>query len=218
MMIRILMSLILFSAIYGFTVGSAHCWLYAQRNLIKFPLLLLFTSFACTLSYYIIAQFLMVKLSLKKVVNLTFHLINDLSLLLASLSTANFFIAMILVSTDDSRKGEYSLFLGMNVIFVGVSGSLALIRQGSSILKTLRITRKKTALVILSWLMVSLMVGGQAAFYLRPFFGLPASRGCKPPFALGAEPDVRGAKNFYEAMVQIFENPPLPKSWGGSGD
>ncbi len=216
-MIRMLLTLIIASAVYGYTVGSAHCTLYATRNLVKFPLLLLCVALVCSLAYYIVARSFTSHLSFKNVQILALKLFQDLSILLASLSPVNYFIAQILVHTDDSRLGEYSFFLGMNVVFLGVCGTLALVRQGKAILASCKITRKRIMVIILSWLLLTLLVGGQAAFYLRPFFGLPASRGCNPPFALGATPDVRGAKNFYEMIYQIFEESPLPKSWGGTG-
>jgi hypothetical protein len=65
-------------------------------------------------------------------------------------------------------------------------------------------------------LALSLAVGGQAAFYLRPFVGLPATRGGDPPFLLGDAPDARGARNFYAAVWQVVTSPPLP--WERKGN
>ena len=48
---------------------------------------------------------------------------------------------------------------------------------------------------------------------MRPFFGYPASRGYDSPFLLGAQPDVRGATNFYEAVLQVYTVPRLPARW-----
>ena len=53
------------------------------------------------------------------------------------------------------------------------------------------------------------------AFYLRPFFGLPASRGGDPPFCVGNEPDVRGATNVFEVPLQFATQPRVP-AWFGS--
>lgn len=60
-------------------------------------------------------------------------------------------------------------------------------------------------------LFLALLVGGQAAFYVRPFFGVPASRGRTPPFLPGNEPDVRGATNFFELLSQFSSYPKLPE-------
>ena len=210
--------LIAASAVYGYTVGAAHDQLYATRNLVKIPLLILGTAWICCLAYWVVGRFFALELSLRRTHELAIHLFRDTSVLLASLAPVNLFVALILVHTDDGRIGEYSLFLGLNVLFVAACGTLALIRQGRTILATCETTRKRAIGAILCWLVLSLGVGGQGAFYLRPLFGLPASRVCSPPFLLGAEPDVRGATNFYEAVYQVFTEPPLPRSWGGAGD
>jgi len=208
-----LILLTLASSLYGFTVGSAHCWIYASRNLIKFPLLIVSTSLICALSYYITAKFITSRLSFRNVQELVLDLFKDVSILLASLCPPNMFIAMILVNTDDSKLGEYSLFLGLNIMFVALCGLLALVRRCGAVLSACRISRRRMTAIVLGWIFITLFVGGQTAFYLRPFFGLPATRGCNPPFALGATPDVRGAGNFYESVYQIFKAPPLPEEW-----
>jgi hypothetical protein len=47
-------------------------------------------------------------------------------------------------------------------------------------------------------------VGSQWSWYLRPFCGVAT---VNAPFMLGAEPDFRGATNFYQAVYQIFAAP-----------
>ena len=212
---RALPGLVAGSSAYGFTVGAAHSLLYARRNLVKLPLLLIATSLVCALAYFVVARFLCARLAPRQVGALVLGLFRDLSVLLASLAPANLLLAWILRHTDDGRIGEYGLFLGLNVAFVGVAGSLALVRQGRDLLLAARVPAARMVLVLALWLGLSLAVGGQAAFYLRPFFGLPASRGNTPPFALGSAPDVRGATNFFEAAWQVMSAPPLPESWGG---
>ena len=214
-MLRAVGILIASSALYGFTIGSAHSLIYAQRNLIKFPLLILGTAAICSLAYFVVGRFMTSQLTFGKVSSLVLGLFRDLSVLLLSLSPPNFFIAQILRHTDDSRIGEYSLFLGLNVVFVAAAGTLALVHQGRALLSACEMSKKRMLGVLGCWLALTLIVGGQVAFYLRPFFGLPASRGNVPPFAVGNEPDVRGATNFYEAVIQVFTEPPLPESWGG---
>ncbi len=211
----ILLGLTLASAAYGFALGSAHSWLYAQRNLIKFPLLIVGTGSVCSLAYFVVARFLGVPVAFAHVQGLAFRLFHGASILLASLAPATFFIGRVLANTDDAQLGEYGLFLGWNVALVAIAGSLALAHQSRALLQSsiASITKLQRRAVVTAWLGLSLAVGGQGAFWLRPFFGLPASRGNVPPFALGAEPDVRGATNFYEAMWQILTSPPLPDSW-----
>ena len=217
-MLRALGILAISSAIYGYTVGAAHCQLYATRNFVKFPLLILGTAGVCGLAYYIVGRFFGLELTLRRTHELAIDLYRDLSLLLVSLAPVNLFVALILVYTDDGRIGEYSLFLGMNVVFIAACGILALLRQGRRVLASGTVSPRRAAVIVLAWLALSMVVGGQGAFYLRPFFGYPASRGGHPPFALGTTPDVRGATNFFEAVGQVVSRPPLPESWGEEGE
>ena len=62
--------------------------------------------------------------------------------------------------------------------------------------------------------MLSLLVGGQLAFWLRPFFGIASCLG-SPPFLLGAEPTATGARNFYEVVWQFVVGTSLPERTGG---
>jgi hypothetical protein len=210
---RKLLVLVGASAVYGFSLGSAHCPLYATRNLIKLPLLIVGTAALCGIACFIVGRFASVRLSFARTQTLVVDALRDTAILLVSLSPANYFIARILVHTDDARLGEYSLFLGLNIAFIALSGTLALVRQARRLLAACAISPRRATGVVLSWLVLMLLVGGQLAFYLRPFFGLPASRGVTPPFALGAAPDVRGATNFYEVVIQVFTAPPLPRGW-----
>ena len=212
-MIRTLAMLTVASAAYGFALGSGHSWLYAWRNLLKFPLLIVGTGLVCGFGYFVVGVFVSSRLRMRDVEDLVLTMFKDLSVLLASLGPPTFFIGRILVGSDDSRVGEYDFFLGLNVGFVALSGVLALARQAKRLFERVDIGRGRSRLLILAWLAMTLFVGGQGAFYLRPMFGLPASRGGHPPFALGSTPDVRGATNFYEAVWQVFDQPDLPPEW-----
>jgi len=59
------------------------------------------------------------------------------------------------------------------------------------------------------WLALSLLVGGQAAWTLRPFFGVRSIPGEKTRFFLGSAPDYRGSTNFYEAVRDVVTEPRL---------
>ena len=63
------------------------------------------------------------------------------------------------------------------------------------------------------WVLLSLLAGGQAAWYLRPFFGVASIDGRATRFCLGTTPDYRGATNFYEAVYHLLRPPPLPEDW-----
>ena len=55
---RSLLTLVGAAATYGFAIGSSNSWLYAARNLWKFPLLILTTAVVCAACYFVVARFL----------------------------------------------------------------------------------------------------------------------------------------------------------------
>jgi hypothetical protein len=212
-MIRAVAATLAASAAYGFALGSAHSERYAVNNLLKFPLLIAVTAAVCALSYWLVARLFAVPLSFAAVQAVAGRLFQGAAILLASLAPVTFFVARVIRATDDGNLGEYDHFLSLNILAVGVAGTLALLRQASGLLREQGLSRARSAAVVLSWLTLSLGVGGQAAFVMRPFFGFPATRGNVPPLFLGSRPDVRGARNFYEAAWQTIRRPPLPAKW-----
>lgn len=204
------------AAAYGFALGSAHSELYAVRNLAKLPLLVLVTGVVCALAYFVIARGSGARLSFLDVQRATWRLFHDLAVILASLSPAVFFLARTARATDDGKLGSYDAFLAFNVVAFGCAGTLALLRQARGLFTEHAVAPARANVLVACWLALSLGVGGQAAFYLRPFFGFPATRGNTPPFFLGAEPDLRGATNFYEAVWQTIRRPALPRWLDGA--
>ncbi|MBK9386133.1 MAG: hypothetical protein IPN34_15075 [Planctomycetes bacterium] len=208
---RELASGLLGAAAYGFALGSAHSELYAARNALKFPLLIAVTCMLCAPSTWIAARFLGVQLSFLAVQRSAARLFLDASRLLGGFSPAIFFVAHAARAHDDGKLGRYDEFLALNLLCVALAGSASLLRQSRELWRAQAIARSSARRAVAAWLAISLFTGGQAAFYLRPFFGYPASRGGSPPWFLGAEPDRRGATNFYEMVWQSLERPPLPE-------
>jgi hypothetical protein len=103
--------------------------------------------------------------------------------------------------------------LACNVAAVALAGTLALVRQARELLRDGGVTTRRSSTLVALWLVLTLGVGGQGAFFMRPFFGFPATRGNTPPWFLGAQPDVRGATSFYAMVAQSFSKPQLPAQW-----
>lgn len=201
------------SAAYGFALGSAHSELYALRNLLKFPLLIAVTSATCALSWWVVGRSFALPLSFADVQRSGLRWYRDAAFLLASLAPIVLFLARVARAHDDGQLGEYDSFLLLNMVSVAGCGGLALGLQARALLREHGVGPRRSSAVVACWLALTLAVGGQAAFWMRPFFGFPATRGGSPPFFLGAAPDVRGATNFYEALWQTLVRPPLPESW-----
>jgi hypothetical protein len=202
------------AACYGFALGAAHDDLYAARNMIKFPLLISATATICSLSWWVLSQTLGARLGFLAVQRAAWMLFHDVSILLASLSPAVLFVALVMRRTDDGLLGEYDFYLKANVMLIGACGVLALWNQARALMPNAGISMKRAIPVVLAWLAVTCFVGGQVAFLLRPYFGFPATRGGTPPWFLWDEADVRGATNFYEAIWQAIERKALPEFGG----
>jgi hypothetical protein len=212
-MAKKLLTLILASAIYGFAIGSVHSPLFAARNLVKFPLLILATTALCSICYYLLVRFAGVSLCFGEVQRLALELFHDTTVLLSALSPACYFLAVTTERPDLGGLGEYPLFLGINVAFIAICGSVALVRQAWVLLGRFALTLRRSLVILVGWLALSLLVGGQGAWYLRPFFGVATISGESTPFCLGTLPDFRGATSFYEAVYHLASPPPLRRGY-----
>lgn len=199
--------LVISAAAYGFSVGCVHSLEFGVHNLFKFPLLLLVTASVCAVAYHLVASFLGARLRFTEVQELTLSLFRDASVMLASLAPVGLFLALTMDPPRGRDLGEYPMFLFINVLLISVSGVVALWRQTRGLMKKASLTRTRGALVVGSWLVLSLLVGSQAAWFFRPFFGVRTISAEVTPFFLGTHPDFRGATNFYEAIWQIFAPP-----------
>ena len=215
-----LLATLLAAAAYGFALGASHDLLGASRNLVKFPLLIGATAAIASVAFWVAALALRADLSFGAVQRTTFLLFHDVAVLLASLAPAVLFVGLVLRATDDGWMGEYDLFLAANVGLIAAAGSLALVRRAQALLPASGLALRRALLVVLAWLALSLFVGGQVAFLMRPLIGVPATRGSTPPWFLGSEPDARGATSFYGAMFQVVTHRELAHvpSWARPQD
>ena len=193
------------AAAYGFAIGAGKNFTYAWRSAVKFPLLLLGTAACCSLAWFVTARFLGVTLRFMEVQQRSWALFRTVAALLASLAPVAWFLGRSMAAPDVRDLGGYPDFVGTNMVFVAASGCVALLLQVGSLAQSRELTRGRATAVAAAWLALSLLVGGQLAFWLRPFFGIASLTGA-PPFLLGDEPTVTGARNFYEVVWQFVTN------------
>lgn len=205
-MIRSLLTLIASSAAYGFSIGLSNSWIYANRNLAKFPLLILTTASVCSLLYHVLAQFFGMRLSFLAVQRLVLAIFRDTSLLLAALSPAICFLAATMPGPQDRAPGDYRRFLMFNVVAIAICGCLAVYFRSRERLLSNRTTPERRPMLVASWMLASLLVGGQVCWYIRPFFGATAGTSDRPWFT-GTTPDHNGATSFYEAVLYLVIPP-----------
>jgi hypothetical protein len=207
---RDLAALLAASALYGFSIGSLHSTRFGLHNVLKFPLLFLVTGAVCAVAYFLYACLLGGGcLRFRDIQRLAMRLYRDAALLLAALAPANWFLARTLVAPDATSLREYPLFLGLNIGFIALAGALALVRQVRALAVYHPWSLPRRLALVAGWLALSLLVGGQAAWTLRPFFGVRSIPGAETRFFLGASPDYRGSTNFYEAVYDLVARTPL---------
>jgi hypothetical protein len=213
------LTILLAAALYGFSGGSINGLHGAFRGLVKFPLLIFLTSTLCSLAWWLMARFLACGLSLRATMSNALKAFADASLLLAALAPVNLFLSRTMVLPTQNSLNEYPLFLGLNVAFVAVCGTVAVVRQMGLMQKAQGISLRRTSTIAAAWLAIGLFVGGQCSWYLRPFYGIQAVEDgpIKVPFILGTKPDSRGATSFYEAVFHLFRPPPLPEDYSRKG-
>jgi hypothetical protein len=205
-MVRCLVATVAAAAVYGFSCGSVHSFGLAARNLVKFPLLILVTTAVSALGWCMFSAFLARGLDARAVMKLSLTTFRDVSVLLASLSPITLFLGLTIdkpLSTE--RLAEYPLFLGLNVAFIALCGTVALVRQARLLLRRHDLGLARSLMITHAWLAVCLVVGGQCAWYLRPYYGLAFMENL--PFAEGTAPDFRGATSFFEAVYHLVAPP-----------
>ena len=199
-MIRLIGGMILFSALYGFGMGLIHGPTLAAYNAIKFPLYILVTTAVSALGYWIFTLFFGVRLGFWKAQVFALEVYRDISLLLCSLAPVAIFFALTFTKADCHSLNQYPLMVQTHVAMIAVCGTVGLINRGRKLTREQGLGRGKGAGMILTWMLFSLLVGSQAAWYLRPWYGITAIP--EPvPFMLRTKPDFRGNTNFFSALV-----------------
>jgi len=207
---RDLATLLLASAVYGFSIGCVHSLRFGLHDVLKFPLLFFVTGAACAVAYFLWALLLGgARFRFVDVQRLAMRLYRDAAVLLAALAPANVFLARTLVPPDASSLHDYPQFLALNVVFIAIAGALALLRQVRALAQYHPWPLSRRLTTVAGWLALSLLVGGQVAWTLRPFFGVRSIPGDETRFFLGSAPDYRWATNFYEAVYDVIAPPPL---------
>ncbi len=196
-----------FGGIYGFAIGSVYGPLLGLFNVIKFPVLILTTALICSLAYYVLSKLVTDRLTFRQMQTFGLSAFCDTTKLLASIAPVSIFLAWTFKRADHAGLNEYPYVVGINVAFIAAAGGTAVVARTIRLVRAHGLSRTKGILITTAWLSVSLLVGAQGCWYLRPWFGISAIPE-DVPFILGKKPDFRGATSFYEAAYYIFDPPP----------
>lgn len=160
----------------------------------------------CAGAYFLMARLLAPSLGFSDVRRLVLAAYADLAELLASLAPVCLFLALTLRQPESTvALGEYPAFLGWNLFLIAACGVISVTRQTLAVVRDHAVVRRRAVSLVGGWLALSLLVGGQSAWYLRPFFGVRAVPD-DGAFCHGRRPDFRGAESFYEAVAALVSS------------
>lgn len=190
------------ASLYGFAIGASKNLTYGWRSSVRFPLLLLGTAALCALAQCLLARFVGLRLPFRSVQRASLEAYRAVAVLLGSISPVSLFLGQTMVQPDARSLGGYPGFVLVNVVFITIAGCVSLVLQTRSLVREHQVAGRQATIVVIGWLVMTLLVGGQLAFWLRPFFDIAWLTG-EPPFLLGSEPTATGARNSYEAVWAV---------------
>ena len=180
-----LISSVVFFALYGALLGSTHSFWQTISSAIKLPLLFLITLLICAPALYIFSKLFDLRLQLSQSITLVLAAIAATSIVLISFSAIVLFFVM-------TAPGRYQLFKLVNVLCFMIAAGVGASYLGQGIRlawATRSSADKPQRLVFYLWLSIYMLVGSQMAWTLRPFVGYPNA-----PF----EPFRQVGGNFYD--------------------
>lgn len=186
----LLVSCVIFFALYGAVMGSSHSVLQSVSAMIKLPVLFLLTLAITLAPLYFFSTFFGSMRSLAQTITLMLTTLTATAVLLVSFAPVTLFFRL---STSD-----YSFFILLNVVFFGISGGMGLIYLRDGIEHLSGLDKQENAgirrMTLWLWMALYAFVGSQMGFSISPFVGTPDE-----PFMVFRE----GGGNFY---LYVLEN------------
>ncbi len=183
-----LVSCIVFFAVYGAVMGGSHSLLQAGSSFIKLPILFVVTLLICTPSLYFFNLLFGSKQTLGQHLALILTAMTTTAVLLLSFAPVTFFF---LITTS-----QYQFFKLLNVLFFAIAGVLGVdfLREGMNAtadpqnVESIQTRR----IIFVLWIFLYAFVGSQMGWTLSPFMGDPGL-----PFILLTKP----GGNFYSDVI-----------------
>ena len=164
---NMLVSCILFFAIYGAVMGASKSPLQAFSSTIKLPLLFLTTLAICAPSLHFFYILFGARQTMSQMLSLLLATISVTAVLLLSMAPITFFFLV--------TGSSYAFFKLLNVLFFALGGFLGVVflRQGVIIVteNDARVGRNRRRMILSIWILLYGFVGSQMAWTLSPFLG-----------------------------------------------
>jgi hypothetical protein len=163
-----LISSVVFLALYGAVMGSTHSLWQALSSGFKLPVLFLATLLVCSPTLYFFNVLFGSDQSLSQNVALILTAITATSVILLSFAP----IVMFFLLTTSN----YQFFKLLNVGVFSVAGLVGVIflSQGMQLVAASAEGARARSMVLRAWILVYAFVGSQMAWTLRPFIGAPS--------------------------------------------
>ena len=170
----LILVIVIGTGMYGFIMGLWRSPLQATFNLIKFPLLILLTTFLNAAINGMLAQLLGAGISFKES---TFAILVSFaisSLILGSLAPISLFILSNTPPLIESTATffAYEVFLLIHICFIAFAGTTGVLHLYTYLKFRTKQTRVAKQILLL-WLAGNVFLGCQLSWNMRPFIGAP---------------------------------------------
>jgi hypothetical protein len=161
------------SAIYGASIGLWRAPLQSLYVAIKFPLLLIATTFANAFLNGMLAKLLGAQITFKQSLNTILISYAIVGVVLAALTPLSLFVWWNLPPIGSENAGDArAAIIVIHVVAIAFAGVVANLRL-FALLKLICGDRLRAQRVLGAWLAGNMFLGCQLSYNLRPFFGTP---------------------------------------------
>ena len=168
-LLDMLISCVVFLAIYGGVMGASHSVAQAISSAIKLPILFLVTLIICTPSLHFFNILFGSKQKLMQTVTVILTAMTTTSVILVSFAPITLFFLL--------TSRNYAFFLLLNVFFFTIGGIMGLVFLGEGVAMISESDNneglKARRTIFFLWILLYAFVGSQMAFTLSPFVGDP---------------------------------------------
>lgn len=160
------------TGLYGAAMG---CWRAPEQALfvaVKFPLIILLTTFGNGLLNGMLAPLLGLNLGFRQCLQAILLSYSILGVILGGFSPLLFFLVWNAPPMSSGVAGAYDFIMLSHVLVIAFAGTVGNLRL-SQLLERLGGSRAISRRVLFAWLTGNLILGSQLSWILRPFIGAP---------------------------------------------
>ena len=167
----LVVSTIVFGAIYGAVLGSWHGARLAVYVAIKVPLLMLSTAAVTALFNWIIAALLGLRMRIAQTFALTLVPLAIASIVAASLAPIAWFFTQALPGPSPAQRTLHNVLYLVHVVLIASAGLAGTRTLRGVLIDVCGGDEGRARAVRIAWIVAYAFVGGEMAWMLRPFVG-----------------------------------------------